>query len=528
MSLRASTLAVLLVFVCVQSALGLLLHVQSSALHVQQQRSASAFTTLQALSRLSRTAEPRFQAFARELLTDTDLTEVRAAPWEDDIEAIERVIAQQEALGVAPVEVDAARRTLGQLKITFLYLEDEITAMMRFFEVEQLDAAQIEVRALVAEVTQERVTGILETLVAHQASLVDETLQQAESLTVVQQRTTLLGLASGTLIMLCTSAALLVWVLRSVHTLNARTESISSGDLTIRTTVTGPEELEALGRAFDAMQEQLVRGRQQLAEEVARRWAAQDAAMAANRAKSSFLANMSHELRTPLTAILGYAELLAEDVHGQSATDVDRILVAGKHLLTLVSDILDLAKIEAGHLGTHIEPVDVAALCEELVSSLMPALTRNHNEVELHLSSTVGTFHTDASKLRQCLTNLLGNAGKFTEHGSITLSAICSGDVLSFTVRDTGVGIEAEQLPFVFDEFHQVDGSSTRTVEGSGLGLAITKHLVELLGGDVRVRSEVGKGSTFIVRLPDLADRVSHSSTTPGEDSVRGSKELRG
>lgn len=238
--------------------------------------------------------------------------------------------------------------------------------------------------------------------------------------------------------------------------------------------------------------------------------AARDAAEQANRAKSLFLANMSHELRTPLNAIIGYSEMLLEDVArtGQSEeeSDLERISTAGRHLLALINDILDLSKIEAGKIDLEIEEFEVSALVEEVIATVEPLARTKGNRLSARCGSPVGRIRSDPTKVRQILFNLLSNAVKFTRDGTIDLEVTRDDDDaaqwIRFQVADTGIGIRPEHLDHLFEAFTQADASTTRQYGGTGLGLAISRRYCELMGGDIAVESELGKGSTFSVRLP--------------------------
>jgi signal transduction histidine kinase/CheY-like chemotaxis protein/HAMP domain-containing protein len=235
---------------------------------------------------------------------------------------------------------------------------------------------------------------------------------------------------------------------------------------------------------------------------------ARDAADAANQTKSSFLANMSHELRTPLNAIIGYSEILQEDAADKGDKepigDLQKIESAGRHLLGLINNILDLSKIEARKMDVFIEPVDITALVKEVVSIVKPLTDKNENVVEVICPADIGSFRSDQTKIKQCLLNLMSNASKFTSKGTLTLAVAREGDSqVRFGVSDTGVGMTDEQLGRLFQAFSQADASTTKRFGGTGLGLAITKHFCTMLGGDVTVESSPGKGSTFTIRLPD-------------------------
>jgi PAS domain S-box-containing protein len=237
---------------------------------------------------------------------------------------------------------------------------------------------------------------------------------------------------------------------------------------------------------------------------------AKEAAEAANRSKSSFLANMSHELRTPLNAIIGYSEMLQEEVEerGQNdlVPDLERIYSAGKHLLGVINDILDLSKIEASKVELYLETFSIPRMAADVASTIEPLLRKNGNALTLDCPESVGEIHADLTRLRQCLFNLVSNATKFTVQGEITLSVNREseedGEWISFSVRDNGIGMTDEQMARLFQPFMQADSSTTRKFGGTGLGLTITRHFCRIMGGDISVESEYGRGSTFTIRLP--------------------------
>jgi len=261
---------------------------------------------------------------------------------------------------------------------------------------------------------------------------------------------------------------------------------------------------------------------------------AHDAALEASRAKSTFLANMSHELRTPLNAIIGYSEMLLDDGDGaeteETVSDLKKIAEAGKHLLALINEILDLSKIEAGRMDLYVRPFDVCALVRQATNTAEPLVRKNGNKLEVICeASETGVIIADDIKVRQILLNLLGNAGKFTREGTVTLKVERIGESLetsasngpeewiTFSVSDTGIGMDSGQLGRLFKDFSQMDPSTTRRYGGTGLGLAISRRFARMMGGDISVKSEPGHGSTFTLRLPVHVRGLAHP--TGGEET---------
>jgi signal transduction histidine kinase/CheY-like chemotaxis protein len=264
---------------------------------------------------------------------------------------------------------------------------------------------------------------------------------------------------------------------------------------------------------------------------------ARDEAEEASRTKSSFLANMSHELRTPLNAIIGLTELLCDNA-GRFGTEkalepLRRVLRAGRHLLSLINDILDLSKIEAGKMDLTLESVAIGPVVEEVLGTARPLAEQNKNAIELDCPAGIGSVHADNMRLRQILLNLLSNACKFTKGGTVRLHVGSAEDAdqhwVDFAVSDTGIGMTEEQLGRLFQEFTQADASTTRQFGGTGLGLAISRRLCRLMGGDITVTSAPGEGSTFTVRLPAQAPTsLPLAGVGPAETGMEANRGSRG
>jgi PAS domain S-box-containing protein len=246
----------------------------------------------------------------------------------------------------------------------------------------------------------------------------------------------------------------------------------------------------------------------------------------ANAAKSHFLASMSHELRTPLNAILGYSEMMQEEAEEGGYTtlvpDLQRVQAAGRHLLNLINEVLDLSKIEAGKMELYLETVDLAKLMNDVATTVKPLIERNGNRLELIQRNEPGSMQADATRLRQVLLNLLSNAAKFTEKGVITLESERVNGSMIFRVRDTGVGMTPEQVGRLFEAFTQADKSTSSKYGGTGLGLALSRKFCQLMGGNVTVTSEPGKGSTFTATIP-LATTPDVSTSQEPDSETLGS-----
>lgn len=276
-----------------------------------------------------------------------------------------------------------------------------------------------------------------------------------------------------------------------------------SGDVSQRVALDGTDELTLLGSEMNGMLAALEKTDLELRQ-------AKDAAEVANRAKSTFLANMSHELRTPMNAIIGYSELIIKETYGpvteKQANRLERVIENGRHLLNLINDVLDLSKIEAGRMELHIEKFALWDLVQNVVETARPLSDRNENTLTIDVAPELGHMTADITKMRQILFNLLSNAAKFTTKGTIALTVrpqeANHRAGFQFTVVDTGIGIAPENQNQLFQEFVQADSSTTRQYGGTGLGLAITRRFCLMMGGNIQFTSEVGKGTTFTVWLP--------------------------
>ncbi|MGF1525630.1 MAG: response regulator [Candidatus Competibacterales bacterium] len=329
------------------------------------------------------------------------------------------------------------------------------------------------------------------------------------------------------------------WLAAPLERLSATAREITdTRDYSRRVPVEATAEIAAFTHSFNAMLARIEDRDRHLEQQVAQRTAALERSMEelrdamhraeeANRAKSAFLANMSHELRTPLNAIINYAEMLYEDAQDaddpELLADLGKIQGAGRHLLALVNDVLDVAKIEAGKAEVHPETFELAALMGEVQEVIQPLAEQRHNRLTTTCPTGPSTLYTDRVKLRQCLINLLSNASKFTANGRITcaVTAVDGQDALAFAVEDTGIGMTGEQVAKLFERFSQADSSTTRQYGGTGLGLVITKSFAELLGGRVSVESTHGQGSRFCLTIPRRYSPGVSPPATPAEEPPR-------
>jgi signal transduction histidine kinase len=287
-------------------------------------------------------------------------------------------------------------------------------------------------------------------------------------------------------------------VIGPVKQIEARLDQLSAGDFTQRVHVANRDELGALAANVNKMCEELGHLYGQIE--------------AASQHKSQFLASMSHELRTPLNAIIGLTEMMVSN-EGRFGTEkaqepLQRVNRAGKHLLSLINEVLDLSKIEAGKLELHPESVKLTLLIDEVIGTAGQLAEQNNNRLVVECKDDLGPLAVDPMRLRQILLNLLSNACKFTKEGEVALRVrkVAEGDWIELAVADTGIGLTAEQQAKLFQEFTQADSLTARRYGGTGLGLALSRKLARMMGGDVTVASEPGKGSVFTVRLPAGAD----------------------
>jgi signal transduction histidine kinase len=338
-----------------------------------------------------------------------------------------------------------------------------------------------------------RKLNLLATKLSNRTTAKAEDLIAQNARAYASSRALFIGVAVGAIVLALLLGFVLSWsLIGPIQRIDARLAAIASGDFSTHVDVTNRDELGALGANANRMNDELRRLYGELE--------------TASRHKSEFLANMSHELRTPLNAIIGFSQVLRErmvgDVNGKQAEYLDDIISSGNHLLSLINDVLDLSKVEAGQIQLEVSPFTMQDALERDVSMVRERATRNGVGLTLEADADVGVVEADERRIRQVVFNLLSNAVKFTpEGGSVIVSSARINGEVRVSVSDTGPGIAAEDQARIFEEFQQTDAGA-RQLEGTGLGLALSKRLIELHGGRIWVESELGEGSMFTFALP--------------------------
>ena len=336
-------------------------------------------------------------------------------------------------------------------------------------------------------------------IAVQRANIIDRTIALTDRITVI-------GFFASIFLTATLGFFLVRYTNTSLKRLKTGTRRIGSGDLDYRIdNIVDTGELGDLATAFNDMADKLGNAMDDVSK-------ARDDADQASAAKSIFLANVSHELRTPLNAIIGYSEMIHDELSDevpidrpQFQSDLEKIIMSGRHLLALINDILDLSKVETGKMSLHCEHFEPGQILEQVCEALAPLLRNNNNQLEVTGLKELPSLYNDATKFRQIFTNLLSNASKFTSDGKVSISARALAGAkgqVEITVADTGIGMNAEQQAKVFEAFVQADASTSANYGGTGLGLAICRDYSNLMGGSIEVESQPGQGATFTVRIP--------------------------
>jgi signal transduction histidine kinase len=385
-------------------------------------------------------------------------------------------------------------------------------------QTEQVDLARKQLLAIVNSNTVEELDNLSEKLtrILRTAQLQEQERQHdVEQARFVERTIVIVSMLVSVAI-----AAVMAWrtsraIAEPVITVTQVAEQVAKkSNFDLRAPITTDDEIGLLAKSLNRLIERVSERTKQLEQ-------AKELAEAASRAKSQFLANVSHELRTPLNAVIGLSQLLQDDAADIGAspdfiTDLETINSAGRHLLELINDILDVSKIEAGKMTLYPEIFDITNLINNLVLTVKPAMEKNGNNLVVDCDENLGNMYADQKRMRQVLLNLLSNAAKFTTNGKITLTVKHEKTnlfkdaplgIISFTVTDTGIGMSPSQQQQLFQPFTQGDNSTTRKYGGTGLGLAISRHFCQMMGGEIIVKSQLGVGSTFRVNLPLKANR---------------------
>ncbi len=400
--------------------------------------------------------------------------------------------------GAARQQVESFQKVLRELSASWLRIYQNLG-------VRQSEAiAELVVRA--EPLSQSLTQRLLPDLQSEERGLVQEASNYFYSTARLTARITILIFLFSAVVAVIVAWHISSYLSHGLMQLRQGAALIGGGSYGYKIALDYRDELGDLARGFNDMSSRLLATHEELR-------VARDAAEAANRAKSQFLANMSHELRTPMNAIIGYSEMLgeqAEELHQEGfVADLQRINAAGRHLLTLINDVLDLSKIEAGKMDLYLETFDVASMVQDIAATIQPLVEKNANALEVRCGPGVARMRADLTKVRQALFNLLSNACKFTREGRVTLTAEREGEWMVFRVRDSGIGMTREQLDRAFDSFTQADASIARKYGGTGLGLTITRKFCEMMGGAINAESEPGKGTVFTLRLPvEVADQA--------------------